>query len=160
MTAWQKSLPDTFSPDTFSPDAFSPDAFSPDSFSPDSGAATAPVILVVEDEVLVRAAAADHLRRAGYAVLEASNADEALRLLQKMSIDVLFSDIAMPGSMDGLGLIGWLRSHRPHVKTIVTSGSQQPTAGFGMFLSKPYRLVDLDFCIAKVLPALQTPCLV
>ncbi|MBV8187554.1 MAG: response regulator [Alphaproteobacteria bacterium] len=125
----------------------------------ESGAVTAPVILVVEDEVLMRAAAADHLRQAGYDVMEAGNADEALRLLQKVEIDVVLSDIAMPGSLDGLGLIRWLRRHKPQVKTIVTSGSEQPTAGYGMFLSKPYRLVDLDFCVAKVLPAVQTPCL-
>jgi CheY-like chemotaxis protein len=124
----------------------------------ESGAAPAPVILVVEDEALMRAAAADHLRQAGYDVVEASNADEALRLLQKVKIDVVLSDIAMPGSMDGLGLIRWLRSHKPQVKTIVTSDSEQPTAGYGMFLSKPYRLIDLDFCVAKVLPAILTPC--
>jgi len=122
---------------------------------PESDAAPAPVVLVVEDEVLVRASAATHLRQVGYEVLEAINADEALRLLQRVEVDVVFADIAMPGNIDGLGLTQWLRAHKPHIKTIVTSGLQQPSGGFGMFLSKPYRLVDLDFCIAKVLPAIQ-----
>jgi CheY-like chemotaxis protein len=121
-----------------------------------SGATPPLVVLVVEDEVLLRASAANHLRQAGYEVLEAIDADEALRVLQKVKVDLVFADIAMPGSMDGLGLTQWLRDHKPHIKTIVTSGLQQPSAGFGIFLSKPYRLVDLDFCIAKVLPATQT----
>jgi CheY-like chemotaxis protein len=125
---------------------------------PDSRASAPRAILVVEDDVLVRTLAADHLREAGHHVLEASNADEALRLLQKVSVDVVFSDIGMPGSMDGLGLVRRLRRDQPHVKTIVTSGTEQPTAGYGMFLSKPYRPVDLDFCLAKVLPALGAAC--
>lgn len=125
---------------------------------PAVGVAPAPVVLVVEDEVLVRASAANHLRRLGYEVLEAIDADEALRLLHKVDVDVVFADIAMSGSIDGLGLIRWLRRTKPHIKTIVTSAGQQPSAGFGMFLSKPYRLIDVDFCIAKVLPALQTRC--
>ena len=122
---------------------------------PDWGAAPIPVVLVVEDEVLVRAAAAHHLRQTGYEVLEAINADEALGLLQKVDVDVVLADIVMPGSMDGLGLIQWLRKHKPHTRTIVTSGSQQPSSGFGMFLSKPYRLIDLDFCVGQALRALQ-----
>lgn len=116
-----------------------------------SNDAAAAVVLVVEDEVLVRLAAAQHLRRAGYEVLEASNADEALRLLATVDVDVVFSDITMPGSMDGLGLVDWVRRHRHQVATIVTSGALQPAAGYGMFLSKPYRLIDLDFCLANVL---------
>src|SRR4051794_25211292 len=124
---------------------------------PAPGGAATPIILVVEDEVLVRSAAATHLRQVGYEVLEAINADEAVRLLQKAEVDVVLADIVMPGNMDGLGLIQWLRQCKPLTKTIVTSASEQPSAGFGMFLSKPYRMVDLDFCIAKVLPALQAP---
>lgn len=125
---------------------------------PASGVSSTPVVLVVEDEVVTRASAANHLRQTGYEVLEATNADEALRLLQRVDVDVVFADIAMPGSMDGMALIQWLRAHKPHIKTIVTSGLQQPSTGFGMFLSKPYRLVDLDFCIAKVLPGIQARC--
>jgi CheY-like chemotaxis protein len=123
---------------------------------PASDATPAAVVLVVEDDVLLRESAVTHLRQMGYEVLESINADDALRLLQKVKVDVVFADVALPGSMDGLGLMQWLRAHKPHIKTIVTSGLQQPSAGFGMFLSKPYRLVDLDFCIAKVLPAIRT----
>jgi hypothetical protein len=93
--------------------------------------AVAPVVLIVEDEVLVRLAASRHLRRTGYDVLEASNAAEALCLLDKVDVDVVFCDVVMPGRMDG-----------------------QPAAGYGMFLSKPYRLIDLDFCLVNVLQKL------
>jgi CheY-like chemotaxis protein len=119
---------------------------------PASAVASIPVVLVVEDEDLVRAAAADHLRQVGYEVLEAIDADDALRLLQKVDVDVVLADIALPGSMDGLGLIQWLRKNQPHIRTVVTSALQQPSAGFGMFLSKPYRLIDLDFCIGRFSP--------
>jgi CheY-like chemotaxis protein len=118
---------------------------------PEADDAVAPVVLVVEDEVLVRLSAAQHLRQSGCEVLEAMNAEEALRLLETVDVDVAFSDVTMPGTIDGLALVDWLHKHRPHVGTIVTSGAQQPAAGYGMFLSKPYRLIDLDFCLAKVL---------
>src|SRR5262249_59557828 len=112
---------------------------------------TAPVILVVEDEVLLRLAAAQHLRQAGYEVLEACNADEALRLLAKADVDVVFSDITTPGRMDGLQLADWLREHRPEVVTVLTSGKLHPDGRYRYFLGKPYRLADLDLCLADVL---------
>ena len=73
------------------------------------------VILVVEDEVLVRMMLADQLREAGYRVVEASDADEALRLLQHDELDVkaVISDIKMPGSMDGIELAHVIRSKYP-----------------------------------------------
>ena len=113
--------------------------------------AAAPVILVVEDEVLVRLAVTQHLRQAGYEVLEARNADEALRLLAKADVDAVFSDIATPGSMDGLQLADWLREHRPEVGTVLTSGKLHPDGRYRYFLGKPYRLADLDLCLARVL---------
>ena len=63
------------------------------------------VILLVEDEVLVRMVAADVLEDAGFTVLESTNAEEALRLLETRSdVQVLFTDVNMPGALDGLGL--------------------------------------------------------
>jgi CheY-like chemotaxis protein len=63
-------------------------------------------VLVVEDEVLIRSSIAEYLRHCGYRVLEAANADEAMIILQKTTIqlDVLFSRIAMQGAMNGFGL--------------------------------------------------------
>jgi CheY-like chemotaxis protein len=79
-------------------------------------------ILVVEDEVFVRMVISDYLRECGYKVIEAANADEALILLQHLEIevDVVFSDVEMPGSMDGFGLAKWLRAHRPGTDVILT----------------------------------------
>jgi len=112
---------------------------------------TAPVILVVEDEVLLRLAAAQHLRQAGYEVLEACNADEALRLLAKADVDVVFSDITTPGSMDGLQLADWLREHRPEVGIVLASRKLHPDGRYRFFLGKPYRLADLDLCLGALL---------
>jgi CheY-like chemotaxis protein len=72
------------------------------------------VILVVEDEVLVRVLITDSLRSAGHTVLEASNADEALEVLRHSSdVRLVFSDMRMPGSMDGAKFAGLLRSEIP-----------------------------------------------
>jgi CheY-like chemotaxis protein len=113
--------------------------------------AAAPVVLVVEDEVLLRLAAAQHLRQAGYEVLEARNADEAMRLLEKADVDAVFSDITAPGNMDGLQLADWLREHRPEVGTVLTSGKLHPDGRCRFFLGKPYRLAELDLCLGEVL---------
>ena len=115
--------------------------------------ADAPVVLVVEDEVLVRLATARHLRDAGYTVMEARNADEALRLLANADVDVVFSDITMPGTMDGLQLVDWLHEHRPGVGTVLTCAMRRPEAYHGLFLGKPYRLADLDRCLVEMLQA-------
>ena len=71
-------------------------------------------ILVVEDEVLVRMPIAQYLRDCGYKVIEASDADEAMQVLlhQDTPVDVVFSDIDMPGTVDGLELAKWIREHR------------------------------------------------
>ncbi|UXN75908.1 response regulator (plasmid) [Devosia sp. A8/3-2] len=100
-------------------------------------------VLVVEDEVLIRLDVADQLRDAGYEVLEASNADEAIEILNVTpSIRLLFTDVDMPGSMDGLKLAAAVRDRWPPVKIIVTSGhrivdiTEMPDGS--MFFSKPY----------------------
>lgn len=79
-------------------------------------------VLVVEDEVLVRMVIADYLRACGYKVIEAASADEALLILQQpdVTIDIVFSDIEMPGTMDGFALSKWLKANRPGVDVILT----------------------------------------
>jgi CheY-like chemotaxis protein len=79
-------------------------------------------VLVVEDEVFVRMVISDYLRSCGYKVIEAANADEALVVLQhlEITVDVVFSDIEMPGSMGGFELAKWVRTHRPEVEVILT----------------------------------------
>jgi CheY-like chemotaxis protein len=90
--------------------------------STQASSATADTILVVEDEVLLRLVIAEYLRDCGYKVIEAAHADEAIVVLKQahLQIDVLFSDIEMPGPMDGFGLAQWTRSNRPGLEIILT----------------------------------------
>jgi CheY-like chemotaxis protein len=78
-------------------------------------------ILVVEDEVLVRMPIAQYLRDCGYKVIEAANADEAITVLshKETVVDVVFTDIEMPGALDGFGLAKWVREHRHGVDGIL-----------------------------------------
>ena len=102
-----------------------------------------PAVLVVEDEVLIRMSIADSLEEAGFTVYEAANADQAIRLLETHpDIRVLFTDIDMPGSMDGLLLAAAVRDRWPPVKIVITSGHVKIGAGElppdDRFFSKPY----------------------
>lgn len=83
----------------------------------------AETILIVEDQVLIRMEVADYLRECGYLVLEAADANEAIVIMQTdRRIDLVFSDVQMPGPMDGFGLSQWVRTNRPVIKVILTSG--------------------------------------
>jgi CheY-like chemotaxis protein len=98
---------------------------------------------VVEDEALILLSISDELRDAGFHVLEAQNADEALRLLESHAdIRLVFTDIDMPGSMDGLRLSAVVRERWPPVFIIVTSGKRSPNADAlpigSEFVPKPY----------------------
>jgi len=80
-------------------------------------------ILVVEDEVLIRLDLAQQLRSAGFTVLEASTAHEAIMILQATDgVPLVVTDVRMPGEIDGLGLASWIRLERPGTKVIVLSG--------------------------------------
>ncbi len=79
-------------------------------------------ILIVEDEPQLRFNFVDFFDQAGYRTFEAGNADEALVHLKNDAIDILFTDVDMPGSLDGLGLAAKVRSHWPEIKIVVTSG--------------------------------------
>ena len=100
-------------------------------------------VLIVEDEPLVRIDGVDMLRTAGFEVFEASSADEAIRLLETLSdITVMFTDIDMPGSMNGLKLAQAVRGRWPPIKIVATSGHFDVRDGDlpsgGRFLPKPY----------------------
>src|ERR1700761_6016897 len=101
------------------------------------------VVLIVEDELLVRMDAVDMLRDAGFDVIEAGNADEAISILESgAAISVVFTDIQMPGSMDGLKLAAAVRKRWPPVKIVATSGvvkvEEDDLPAGGRFLPKPY----------------------
>ena len=82
-----------------------------------------PTVLVVEDEAMVRMLLAESLRDAGYRVIEAGNAVDAIATLnQNRSVDVVFSDVRMPGELDGFGLARWMKRHIPKMLVLLTSG--------------------------------------
>lgn len=113
-------------------------------------------VLVVEDEPLTRMVAADALADGGIMAWEAGDADEALAVLDRHPrIGLVFTDVNMPGEMDGLGLAHEVAGIRPDVKVIVTSGAATVTADDlpteGTFLPKPYPPQQLVSIVAKKL---------
>jgi CheY-like chemotaxis protein len=106
-------------------------------------ASSRPVVLIVEDESLLRMDAADMIAAAGFEVVEARDADEAIEILEaRRDITVVFTDIQMPGSMDGLKLARAVRGRWPPIKIVTTSGhvqvSETDLPEGGRFLPKPY----------------------
>jgi DNA-binding response OmpR family regulator len=104
-----------------------------------------PAVLVVEDEILVRVTVAGYLREAGYKVFEAADAAEARDVFTSEAVDVVFTDVQMPGAMDGLRLAHWVRKHHPETEVLVTSGKGDDAVSSGLiardaFFSKPYLL--------------------
>ena len=102
-----------------------------------------PVVLVVEDELLLRMDAVDMIAGAGFEALEAANADQAIEILEsRRDVTVVFTDIQMPGSMDGLKLARAIRGRWPPIKIVATSGraiaEEIDLPEGGRFLPKPY----------------------
>jgi two-component system, response regulator PdtaR len=101
-------------------------------------------VLVVEDELFSRWHAIDLVEHAGYTAVEATNADEAIAILEaRKDIRIVFTDIDMPGSMDGLKLAHAIRKRWPPIELILTSGhfdvSDDEMPDRGRFFAKPYR---------------------
>jgi len=102
-----------------------------------------PVVLIVEDDFLIRMHAAEMIADAGFDSVEAASADEAILVLEvRLDITVVFTDIQMPGSMDGLILAAAIRGRWPPIKIVATSGlvdvRQDDLPEGGRFLPKPY----------------------
>lgn len=119
-----------------------------------------PTILIAEDDGLVRGVVADYLRDCGFPVAEAGSADEAIRSLRTSErIDIVFSDVQMPGSLDGFALARWVRRERPGVKVILTSGAPRTVGAAeefcdaGPLMRKPYELGELARRIRKLVAA-------
>jgi two-component system, response regulator PdtaR len=105
---------------------------------------SSPVILIVEDEFLLRMDSAEIIENAGFEVVQAANADEAISILSsRPDIHVVFTDIQMPGTMDGLKLARFIRDRWPPIKIIATSGlvrvGEEDLPAGSVFLPKPYR---------------------
>lgn len=121
-----------------------------------AGESTAkPVVLVVEDEPVLLMMAVDLVEEAGFEAVEALNADAAIAILERRTdIRIVFTDIDMPGSMDGLRLAASIRGRWPPIEIIVTSGHhsardiQLPSRG--VFFPKPYRGRDIQDALRRM----------
>src|ERR1700732_2406229 len=100
------------------------------------------VVLIVEDEPLVRLTGADLLAEAGFEGLEAGNAGAAVRILEATpDVRVVFSDVEMPGSLDGLALASRICRRWPSIGIVLTSGHrirEETIPREGRFVAKPY----------------------
>ena len=115
-----------------------------------------PVVLVVEDESLIRMSAMSMVEEAGFEAIAASDADDAIRLLESRNdIRAVFTDVHMPGTMDGIRLARVVRNRWPPVALIVTSGQTNvpetdlPTGG--RFLRKPYAAVQAETALRQLI---------
>lgn len=121
------------------------------------------VILIVEDEALIRMVIADHLRDLGYEVAESRSADEAVALMETgRPVDLVFSDVNLPGAINGIDLARWLRSHRPAMPVLLTSGAiavqDIPTdlRGSCDLVLKPYDIEEVARRIALLVAGVAT----
>ena len=111
-------------------------------------------VLVVEDECLIRMLVADELRAMGLTVIEAATADEAFPiLLSDAPVDVLFTDVRMPGSMDGVELARRARTARPAIKVIIASGHgpNVPKGAVDAYFAKPFVPFQVLLTISQLL---------
>ncbi len=107
---------------------------------------TRETILVVDDEILIRFHIADYLRHCGYRVIEAVNGEEALIVLQQqdLPVDIVLSDVEMPGAVDGFALAQWLRANKPGLPVILVGTAAKAADAAadlcdeGPMLTKPY----------------------
>ena len=116
------------------------------------------VILIVEDELLIRMNAVEMIVEAGFEVVEAASADEAIAILERrLDITVVFTDIQMPGSMDGLKLAAAVRHRWPPIKIVATSGQVKLGPGDlpegGRFLQKPYSPAEIMETLRELIVA-------
>src|SRR5580704_12201393 len=114
------------------------------------------VILVVEDETIIRMGAVQMLEEAGFAVLEADNAQDAVSILESRNdVRAIFTDINMPGTMDGMRLARMVRGRWPPIHLIVTSGLMSPDTDDlppgGRFIRKPYDSAQVIGTIRELL---------
>jgi CheY-like chemotaxis protein len=115
-------------------------------------------VLIVEDEPLIRMGAVSLIEDAGFEVYEASSADAAIALLEMHEkISLIFTDVDMPGSMDGLKLAHYVRGRWPPVKIIVTSGhvkvAKESLPAGALFLPKPYDPAEITHKVREMMAA-------
>jgi CheY-like chemotaxis protein len=102
------------------------------------------VVLIAEDEVLIRWSVADELREFGWDIIEVATADDAIELLQTgLQVDMVVTDVNMPGTAKGFDLARFVvRERPPTVKVVIMSGHARPEEGnerlYDLFVSKPF----------------------
>ena len=116
------------------------------------------IILIVEDELLIRMNAVEMIEEAEFEVVEAASADEAIAILERrLDITVVFTDIQMPGSMDGIKLAAAVRDRWPPIKFVATSGHVKLGVGDlpqgGRFLPKPYSPAEITKILRELIAA-------
>ena len=117
-----------------------------------------PTVLVVDDEPAIRGFLYDYLSECGFRPLTVESGDEAVELLQAdTSIDLVFSDVRMPGTLDGFGLARWIKDHRPELPVLLASGDLGKVNAMreladAEILPKPY---DFDMVVRKMHAALN-----
>lgn len=116
-----------------------------------------PIVLVVEDEELLRWQAVVIIEDAGYGVVEAANAEQALAALeQRADVRIMFTDVQMPGAIDGVRLAHVVSQRWPPVRIIVTSGRMRLRADDlprgGSYLMKPYSALALTDMLRQMAP--------
>ena len=116
-----------------------------------------PTILIVEDESFIRGYVADFLRDQGFAVIDVPDGPKALQILDTNTpIDLVFTDITLPGEPDGLGLAKWIRNQKPHLPVILTSGRYDENAIGALsddqpFFTKPFDVAAVASRIRAIL---------
>jgi DNA-binding NtrC family response regulator len=105
-------------------------------------------VLMVEDEILIRVPVAEYLRKSGYTVIEAADAAEAIAVfVSGEPVDVVVSDVDLPGTMDGLSLARWIKQRHSAPPVLLTSGRGLAVTAVErlafFFVAKPYRLEEL-----------------
>ena len=124
--------------------------------------APAPTIMVVEDEFLIRDYVADHLKESGFEVLAVGDASEAIGLLDAAApVDLVFTDITLPGQIDGFGLVQWIRARNSTLPVVLTSGGHNATKAAEIcrnepFIAKPYDLADVTQYFHRLLGTPRT----
>jgi DNA-binding NtrC family response regulator len=116
-------------------------------------------VLVVEDHFITRWSAAEYLRRVGFKVVEAVNVEEARGVINcGTPVDLVFSDVRLPGNDDGYGLAAWLAEQRPEMPVVLTSSAARDPAApadgaLRRFVPKPYDLSRLAQLLRSLLPS-------
>ena len=125
---------------------------------------TGTVVLVVEDEAMIRMTLVCELEDAGFVVIEAKNADVAMAMITDRSdIVVVVTDVRMPGSVDGFGLAAWMREHAASTPIVITSAlAELPdiaviNPAIARIVAKPYRSQEVAAWVREVSSRAATP---